>query len=86
MQSYTFENSKDDVFLMKYLFDKGAQYDCITEGEIQIANVRNKFVQQEAAAAYTFSTGTNFLTQLRKFFAVYTSPYSGAFDLLDLTV
>ena len=31
----------------------------------------------------TLDTATNYLTEKRKFFAVYTSPYSGAFDLLD---
>lgn len=86
LQYDTFPNNKDDFFVMKYLFDKTAQYDCLLESEITISNFRNNFVLQEAATAFTQVNNMNFFTPLNNFFAVYTSPYSGAFGLLDTMV
>lgn len=68
---------------MKYLFDKDTTYNCLYEAEIEISNQRGKFARVEQSLALTMDTVTNSLIEQRKFFAVYTSPYSGAFDLLD---
>lgn len=68
---------------MKYKFDKDLTYKCLYESEISISSYRNKFVKQDKSGSFTLDTATNYLTEVRKFFALYTSPYSGAFDLLD---
>ncbi len=44
-QSATFENGKNDVFVMKYLMDKDTTYSCLYESEIDISSKRDKFVK-----------------------------------------
>jgi hypothetical protein len=68
---------------MKYLFDKPLTYDCLYEEEVPLTSVSNKFTKIAEASALTLDVNTNSLTEERKFYSTYTSPYSGAFNLLD---
>jgi hypothetical protein len=68
---------------MKYLFDKASTYSCLYESEISQSAISSKFTRMDEAASITLNTAINSLTEQRKFYNVYTSPYSGAFDLLD---
>lgn len=68
---------------MKYLFEKELTYSCLYEDEINQSKISSKFVKTSESNAVAMDYSTNSLTEERKFYQVYTSPYSGAFDLLD---
>lgn len=88
-QSYTFENTKPDTFIMKYLLDKDLSYQCLIEYALDSNSLSNKVTRLDniKSTFYKFDETVTFFTEQRQYFATYTSPYSGAFDLLDtLTV
>jgi len=84
-QTTTFENSKTNVFIMKYqMEDKPNQYKCLDENEIDKSDARTSNTIQllKSSAAYSFYSNLKISTQTNVF-AMYSSPYSGAFSLLD---
>ena len=68
---------------MKYKLDIDGKESCLYEEEINFSTANSLFTSVQEATAVTFDRSTSYLTEQRKYFAVYTSPYSGAFDLLD---
>lgn len=81
-QNEKFANSKDNSFVMKYLLDKQNSYSCIYEAPVPTYPPITQTVTFEAIDG-TKSSDTQDLNQYMRFFQVYSSPYSGAFDLLD---
>jgi hypothetical protein len=89
INSATFTSTKTNSMVMKYLFDKDNSYACIYESEIQSGTL-SSLVSNPSTTSYatilgsltTTSSGGN-LEYLSKYYAIYSSPYSGAFDLLD---
>lgn len=68
---------------MKYLLDKDPAYSCLYEEEINFSSANSYVSRVEEATAVVMDLQTSYLTEKRDFYAVYTSPYSGGFDLLD---
>lgn len=68
---------------MKYLLDKDTNYQCIFEGAV----TKTSFSDQKSAEIKRYDADyrqtTTQIIQLTNYFKVYSSPYSGAFDLLD---
>ena len=69
---------------MKYKLDKpDDRYNCLYEGEVFSSQANGYFKTQTAAGSVAQDLSTQYLTEQRKVFLAYISPYSGAFDLLD---
>ena len=70
---------------MKYLPTKPNSYDCVYERTIVVSSVNSYITSLQESAVettntlQTLSTGTGFYT-------IYSSPYSGAFSLLDTMI
>jgi hypothetical protein len=52
-QNWATENTKQDVFIMKYLMDKDTVYSCLWEAEIDSSTIRGKFSQIDKNSVYT---------------------------------
>lgn len=78
-----------NTFVNKYLFDKDNSYTCLYESEVPSGTISG-FISNPSTTTYanvwgsytTSQSGGN-LVYRSKYFAIYSSPYSGAFDLLD---
>jgi hypothetical protein len=74
----------DNSFVMKYLLDKDNTYKCLYDGPsdfpsaVFVSTMRSIDTSQEKQLQQTDETIT-----YNNYFKVYSSPYSGAFDLLD---
>jgi hypothetical protein len=83
LQTFHFQENLENSFVMKYLFDKDTSHQCIFE-----ANVDKKIVLLDMPADITrldadYRTKTSQVFELEGYLKVYSSPYSGAFELLD---
>jgi len=70
---------------MKYQMDnKPNEYKCLIEDDIDRSDAAsgNTITQHKASAAYSLYNRLDISTQTNTF-AMYSSPYSGAFSLLD---
>ena len=82
LQTASFKSgTKYNVFVMKYLQTKPTSYSCVTEATVDISKAGSLVTSLSVGTVYTSSsltlgTGTNQ-------YVVYSSPYSGAFSLLD---
>ena len=66
---------------MKYLLDKDNNYQCIYEADVTSIPTMTSLVSKSVDG--TNDTITSEIITLFNYFLVYSSPYSGAFDLLD---
>lgn len=77
-----------NVFAMKYMYDsKPNQYSCLFEKTIDISaastkTTGNTITRQPTSSAMNYYSNLKVSTQT-SMYAVYSSPYSGAFSLLD---
>lgn len=73
---------------MKYLLDKDLSYSCLKEYELDTNVLSSKVSRLDSSNSFFHKDeSVTFFDEQRQYFATYTSPYSGAFDLLDtLTV
>ena len=74
--------------VMRYLFDKDSATACVYEGDVPASTITGTVTSQQTPATYmdminSLTTSSSSLTFYSKYFAVYSSPYSGAFDLLE---
>jgi hypothetical protein len=81
MNTVNFDPYKDNSFVMKYLMDKDSASQCILEGQPPTKPVISEETMSRADA--TTRDKTNELIFYSMYYQVYSSPYSGAFDLLD---
>lgn len=81
MQSLNFDPYKDNSFAMKYLLDKDGASQCILESEVD-SNPGLTESTMTKADPKTWKD-TDEIIQYSRYYQVYSSPYSGAFDLLD---
>jgi hypothetical protein len=81
-QNEVFAQSKDNSFVMKYLMDKNNNHNCLFEGPTQKLPPITSVTTSVAADASSV-TQTSQIIRYSNFFKAYSSPYSGAFDLLD---
>jgi hypothetical protein len=96
LQSVNFTSSKLNVFAMKYMYaNKPNQYSCLIEESVDISsaqpssgasttvkNAGNTITFQPTSSSVNFYSSLAVSTQTN-IYAVYSSPYSGAFSLLD---
>ena len=85
VQSKVFTNKKLNVFAMKYMYaNKPNQYSCLHEKSVDVSEATSSLTitKQAKADAYNFYYDLKTSTQTN-IYAVYSSPYSGAFSLLD---
>lgn len=85
LQKKAFQNNADDTFLMKYLVNKQNTYTCLYEG---LTNVPTNpailsTIRKASTIAGDTASSTSSIVDYYNFFKVYSSPYSGAFNLLD---
>jgi hypothetical protein len=87
IQSASFSSSKTNTFVNKYLMDKDNSYSCLYEQEVSSGTISGFISNPASSPGYSvvgsMTTSNSQLTYLSKYFAIYSSPYSGAFDLLD---
>jgi hypothetical protein len=81
-QTFRFESDLTNSFVMKYLFDKDTNYQCIYEaGLTKTSYTADTSEIRRVDAEYRQTTSQ--IIQQANYFRIYSSPYSGAFDLLD---
>jgi len=77
--------SEPNSFLMKVLFDKSTNHQCVFEGAVRdltymtVTDITGGIEREDALLSYS----TSQIVSFSNYFRVYSSPYSGAFDLLD---
>jgi hypothetical protein len=84
-QSNSFTSAKTNVFVMKYLSDKPNSYTCLSESDISANNFR-AYVTSLIESASTTHVTTLTMASADSIFKMYSSPYSGAFSLLDTMI
>jgi hypothetical protein len=82
LQSAAFTSTKYNVFVMKYQQTKPTSYNCIQEETMSVNEASSLISSYEQSAAYSFSSSGS-LSSGTDVYIVYSSPYSGAFSLLD---
>ncbi len=90
VQNTVFTNKKLNVFAMKYMYaNKPNQYSCLQEKSVDTSEATSTssgtgltITRQAKSDAYNFYYDLKTSTQTN-IYAVYSSPYSGAFSLLD---
>ena len=81
-QTFRFDSDYTNSFVMKYLFDKDTNYQCLFEASLtktSYSAVTSEIFRLDADYRQT----TSQIIEQSNYFKVYSSPYSGAFDLLD---
>jgi hypothetical protein len=84
-QTEQFTDSNPNSFVMKFAFDKSTNHQCLFEGsvrnlqDITMYDITGGIVRDNAELSYR----TSEIVSYSNYFKMYSSPYSGAFDLLD---
>ena len=81
-QTFRFEADLANSFVMKYLFNKDTNYQCLFEASLTKTSYSALSADIFRLDAEYRQTTTQIIQQAN-YFKVYNSPYSGAFDLLD---
>jgi hypothetical protein len=68
---------------MKYILDKNTNYQCIFEANVQFIPILDSPEPVMEKKDAEISEKTSEIVQHVNYFKMYSSPYSGAFDLLD---
>ena len=77
--------TEPNSFVMKLVFDKSTNHQCVFEGPVReltymtVSDISSGITRDDAKLSYT----TSQIVSYSNYFKVYSSPYSGAFDLLD---
>ena len=88
INSASFTNNKHNAFVMKYLFDKETSTSCVYEAEVATTTISGTVTDGGSSSSYvavetSLTTSSTALIYYSKYYAAYSSPYSGAFDLLE---
>ena len=84
-QTEQFGESQPNSFVMKFAFDKSTNHQCLFEGsvrnlqDITVTDISGGIGRDNAELSYR----TSEIVSYSNYFKMYSSPYSGAFDLLD---
>ncbi len=81
-QTFTYVDSETSTFIMKYMWDKPNDYSCLLEYDIN-ASLLNAITTVTSSGSIMTITSYTAITELRRTMTLYTSPYSGGFDLKD---
>ena len=77
-----FNQSNLNVFVESFSFSPPSAYSCVYDYDLSASVGQNYFKSVQNTAAATTTT-SQILTAVHDYFFAYSSPYSGAFDLLD---
>ena len=84
-QEVEFAGSEPNSFVMKFAFDKSTNHQCLFEGsvrslqDITMYDISPGISRDDAELSYR----TSEIVSYSNYFKMYSSPYSGAFELLD---